>query len=413
MELRLAYRPDTSVPFISGSDRSLLLNCAAIAPQIPRMLHAGVAQLVALASERATTAHGLLTVDTSTQIVQDDLLALLERDGADDAAIDHIRDVIAAFAFVTRSMEKAKASAANVAALNLESQGSVLRWGIVELRVIENYLLRPDALRTALENVLRAMNDEGQMFAGPKHHHHLATDDAEWALRRLMTNAGFYAKADVDAAWTALEDWAQRYIAALEGNHQFIVPPGYPFYFKIQRSLWRKSRAVPRLVQYGNPFAVYRQLAGRDVLFLTPLAESVTAQFESGRIKDLYRNHAMPEYRLRAIPASISTWPNGPHDDWTATFGRMCEAIDHAFRQRPFDVFIASAGCYGMPICDHVRRTYGSNCLYFGNIANAFFGVRQNSTASFMAGRTNDAMWIKGDLSHVPYLDRIDGGRYV
>jgi hypothetical protein len=130
-------------------------------------------------------------------------------------------------------------------------------------------------------------------------------------------------------------------------------------------------------------------------------------------LRKLYKNFDVPEFALRAIPAWISIWPNRPHDDWTCTFERMCEALDAEYGKRPFDTFVASCGCYGLPICDYARVEHGCRVLYLGNYSHAFFGVMQNATRDFMKGHLNPEMWVQSDLARFPNLARIEHGRYV
>jgi hypothetical protein len=154
---------------------------------------------------------------------------------------------------------------------------------------------------------------------------------------------------------------------------------------------------------------IYDSLAGKDVLFVSPLAHIVNGQVSSGRLKGLYRNYELPPFSLRAVPAWISTWPNRPHENWRETFRRMCDAVDAAHRERPFDVFIASCGCYGLPISDFARSQYGCSTLYIGHAAHTLFGLFPNPSNQAI----NPEMWAEGDLDRYTNVAKIDGGRYV
>ncbi|HEY1613340.1 MAG TPA: hypothetical protein VGF97_06560 [Rhizomicrobium sp.] len=292
---------------------------------------------------------------------------------------------------------------------DMTAQPAAVRYGNVELRVIENYLLEPENLRAALENIVEKLGDEGAMYANVKMTAKLTHDDPDFNVRRLMTNAGFYVGQQRDKAWQVLDDWAKRYIAAMcESN--LIWQNSHAFhYLKIQRALYEQNGAVPAYVEKPNRHSIYENIAGREVLFVSPLAHIVNHQFSSGNMEKLYKTHKVPEFSLRAIPAYMSTWPNRPHENWSETFERMCDSVRAAYRERPFDVFIASCGCYGLPISQFARSEYGCSTLYVGHGAHTLFGLFPNPESQTI----NLEMWAKGDLGRYANVDRIDGGRYV
>jgi hypothetical protein len=354
-----------------------------------------------------------LRADADPQRISESLSKEIGHPNLDLTQIDQIREVIACFTVLSQPFKSTSREPAPYPLFDLEKQRNVVRYGNVELAALESYLRDPDKLLAALEAVVAVQTDETAMYAKPVRKHYLATEDYAWNIRKLMTNAGFYAQPDVSAAWSALVDWAERYLSAMRYSYLAAYAGALPFSFAIMRMVWERFGEELGTVRNPTAFEVYPALEGQDVVFMSPLAEQVARQVESGNISRLFTNYQIPDFTLRTLPAWISTWPNRPHNDWSETFSRMCDSVDASYRQRPFDIFIASCGCYGLPICDYARSTYGCKTLYLGNIMHAFFGVRQKSTAGFARGNVDPDAWIDGDLSRYANLDRIDGGRYI
>jgi hypothetical protein len=286
---------------------------------------------------------------------------------------------------------------------------AAVRYGNVELRVIENYLFDPEQLRATLETVMRKSQNESQMYERIKWSDKLLNNNFDFNLRRLITNAGFYVEDEPESAWSTFEEWANRYIGALRNSHLFWHNPHAVYYLRIQHKLFEQYGYVPRYVQMPNRFQIYDNIGGKDVLFVSPLAHIVNEQVLAGRIKKLYKNYEVPDFTLRAVPAWVSTWPNRPHGDWFETFRRMCESVEAAYREKPFEVFIAACGCYGLPICDFARSQFGCSTLYIGHAAHGLFGLFPVAANQ----KINPEMWAEGDLGRHANVDKIDGGRYI
>ena len=368
---------------------------------------------VAEARRAASGASEELAVNLHLEELNQALITHIGHPALDRSGLDKLRTAIRVIVGQTKGLPRTGAKHSDLPAFAPDDQSALLRYGNVELRVIENYLTRPAELEETLVALLPRADDDPAMWERGKPSHYLATDDLDLNLRRLFTNAGFYCPTNRTDAWNVLRQWCDLYLAALQNSTLVGYPGAYPFYFVIQRLLWERSGQVPVYVRHPRPAEVYRCFAGKRVLFVSPLAKQAESQVNSGRIKRFFKDFEVPDFSFRAVPAWISTWPNRPHQSWSDTFGRLCEAVDRAFQDEPFDVFLASCGCYGLPVCQHVRSRYASRTIYLGNIANAFFGVRQQGTRHLWQGRVEETLWVEGDLSKYRFLDRIDGGRYV
>ena len=110
----------------------------------------------------------------------------------------------------------------------------------------------------------------------------------------------------------------------------------------------------------------------------------------------------------------MSVYPNRPERGFEDSLERTLEQVERAYRQKPFNVFTAACGAYGLPLCEAVQRRYGVSCLYVGNLMHAYFGVLQNTTQSWRAAQRRPENWITSQaLNGVPGVGRIEGGRYL
>jgi hypothetical protein len=412
LELVLGFKPRNVEPLVSAEDSRLIVNAAALTSRSGSVANA-IRDVLATAKGVAEESNQRMIANSSAQLLNDDLLGAIKRSDVSFAEIDRVLEVITTFTSQTHEFRVRSWLPDPYAPPDLTQEEAIYRYGNVELRVIENFLINQPTLKEALRALLPALDDETRLYMAGKRANYLAADDVEWNLRALMTNAGFYVSREFARAWFDLQYWAERYLTALQQGALFSYPPAYPFYFKIQRALLQQGGALPRYVRRPNPREVYESFKGKEVMFMSPLSEMVDSQVSSGRLRRLYKNYELPEFSLATLPAWISIWPNRPHNGWTETFQHMCRSVDAAFEKRRFNIFTAACGCYGLPICDYVRSTHGTKVLYLGNIAHAYFGVRQKETQDFMKDEVNPDAWIEGNLGRYANIDRIDGGRYL
>ena len=283
------------------------------------------------------------------------------------------------------------------------------RYGNVELRVIESWLLNRDTIREVERKVCASINDEEYIRKGPTRKHWLSALDVEFNIRTLMTNAGFYCADEDDGSF---ETWCQSYYNALKNATALMpYPASYVNFFFIQDKLFSEGKYVKYISPPPHKF--YEMLEDEDILFVTPFSDLINDQYESGRIFNLYKDLKIPNFKMKALPAYLSTYPNRPHSSWLETFNIIKQQIDDAFSQNEFTLFFASAGCYGMPLCDYVYSKYGCTSVYYGNHINTLFGISQACSVNFKKDQKNLENWADSTLGKVEGLDKIDGGRYI
>jgi hypothetical protein len=294
----------------------------------------------------------------------------------------------------------------------LRPGATLLRPGNVELAALQSVLQQPEALDEALVEIRRHHHDRSWMERRSELWW-VQPDDVLENLCRLHTNAGFYASSH--APLESLQRWSQATIAALlAGPVLFGNDSIVRMFLPVAQALQRQSGRVPQLVQWPGPQAFYNFLADQEVLFVTPLAAEVEAHHRSGKAFALFSDVRIRPYGLRCTSAPMSVYPNRPARGFEDSLERCLEQVDRVHRQRPFTVFTAAAGAYGLPLCQAVHRRYGVACFYIGNAMHAYFGIEQNTTASWMQAQRRPENWLRAQgLNGIPGVDRIEAGRYL
>lgn len=109
------------------------------------------------------------------------------------------------------------------------------------------------------------------------------------------------------------------------------------------------------------------------------------AHHRTGLAFELFTDLVIQPYGLRCIEAPVSVYPNRPGGGFEDSLDRTLEQIERAYRQKPFAVFTAACGAYGLPLCEAVKQRYGVSCVYVGNLMHAYFGVLQRTSLDWRA----------------------------
>lgn len=289
---------------------------------------------------------------------------------------------------------------------------SLLRPGNVELAALQTALLQREELEELLAEIRRRHHDRAWMESQRDAWWYDTSDGSE-NLRRLHTNAGFYASSH--APLESLQRWSQATLRALlSGPVLFGNASITQMFWPVAQQLVRQTQQLPQLVQWPGEQAFYNFIAGQEVLFVTPLASDVEAHHRTGLAFELFTNLTIQPYGLRCIEAPVSVYPNRPDRGFEDSLDRTLEQIERAYKQKPFTVFTAACGAYGLPLCEAVKQRYGVSCVYVGNLMHAYFGVLQRTTLEWRAAARINEHWITSQaLIGVPGVDRIEGGRYL
>ncbi len=279
--------------------------------------------------------------------------------------------------------------ASSFAAAELREGRSVLAPDALELAALHTVLFEAGALEELMAEIRRRHLDPGWM-ARPGEPGPDGSADKEEILRRLHTQAGFYASGH--APLESLQHWSQKVLQALLGG-QVAGSAASTGFYPVAQKLFENTGRVPELFQWPSDAAIYRFLAGKEVVAATTLAAQVEEQHRSGHAFELFTDLPIAPYGLRCVQAPLSRYPQRPAADFVASLDDCLERIEALHRQRPFRVFVAACGAYGLPLCEAVNRIYGVSCLCSGDRMNAYFGVEPEGAADWRSASRIGEHW--------------------
>jgi hypothetical protein len=292
---------------------------------------------------------------------------------------------------------------------------SVVRYGNVELRVIDSWLKDPGRLYDAARKMAKEINLNKYKLIDMQEGYTkwYSADDLQFNLQALMTNAGFYMPKDENLAGYEIGLWCENYYKELKKSAVFIFPPAYPFYFYSLKSLIYTGNFTED-ISFPSPENFYRLIAGKKILLVTPFSEEISNIYQSKKIFKLYKNIDIQNFIIETIQSPMSIYPNRNNESWSETFHEMKIKIDGYLQSGGYDIFMASSGCYGLPLCGYVREKYNIRTLYYGNHINTLFGILQKCSNDFYINERINENWIKSQLGEkYPTIKNVDNGRYT
>ncbi len=261
----------------------------------------------------------------------------------------------------------------------------------VQLAGLRSWLLDRERLEQALALIRRHHHDPAFMAQAAA-----SRDPDGWAavqaLCALHVEEGFYAATSDPLA--SLRAWADSCLALL-AQSQWLLDLHQPMgsWCAVLQGLVREHSRLPDLVVGPEDEGFYQLLAGQEVVVVSPLAALVEEQHRSGNAFALFVDLAIAPYGLRCVAAPASFYPERPHRGFEASLAACLEAIEVVARQRPFSVFLCSAGAYDLPLCQAVWDRYGASCVAIGASLHARFGIEQPVSQHWRCGQRRSDRW--------------------
>jgi hypothetical protein len=261
----------------------------------------------------------------------------------------------------------------------------------VQLACLRSWLLDRERLEQALALIRRHHHDPAFMAQAGG-----SRDPDGWAavqaLCALHVEEGFYAATSAPLA--SLRAWADSCLALLAQSQWLLdLPQPMGSWWAVLQGLVQEHSRLPDLVVWPEDERFYQLLAGQEVVVVSPLAGLVEEQHSSGRAFALFVDLAIAPYGLRCVAAPASLYPERPQRGFEASVAACLEAIEVLARQRPFSVFLCSAGAYDLPLCQAVRERYGASCVAMGTSLHARFGIEQPVSQHWRSGQRRSDRW--------------------
>lgn len=294
-----------------------------------------------------------------------------------------------------------------------------LRYGNVELRVIESFIRNRIEL-TDIQDII--LNQQDAVYINKDKVEDkcrwLTAVDTKFNLKALMHTAGFYFPDFADNAteigMSDLNLWISKYLSGLTSASLFSYPGCYPFFFNVWKHLKDQPSFNGELLNFPSPDKFFEMLKGKTVLIVTPFKSLFDRMVSEHRLKNLYHDFVIDDIDIITIEAPVSTYPNKPDINWSLSYKKLINQVDEAFQDKKIDIFMASCGCYGLPLTTDVFDKYLCCSVYFGNYLNTLFGIRQNASRDFMKDKIDESQRLDSDLaSRFVGMSQVDGGRYA
>jgi len=278
----------------------------------------------------------------------------------------------------------------------------IVRIGIIEMRIINFFINNNINIDNTIKKLMNVSEQEVYKWIGQRSWLSIYKDELylETYIKKLMTNAGFYFdnSKDINYNKNILMKWRDEYLNGIINCDYLYYQDGtIPWLLETYDYIFKKYNKIKESTYLIGHEDFYKIIKNKTELFLTPFAELLKTNYETGKYKKLYKNFEIPDYKLITLNMPLSTYPNKPHHDWLETFNTIENDIDNIISKNKVDIFICSAGCYGIPFCNYVFKKYNITSLYFGNSINIYLGVLLNREKN--KPNINKENWVISDLN--------------
>ena len=151
-----------------------------------------------------------------------------------------------------------------------------------------------------------------------------------------------------------------------------------------------------------------RKLEGKRVLIVHPFEDSIRQQF-ARKCLVTGVSQILPDFQLDVLKPPVTFAGENESAQWFEQFSGVANQL----RARDFDVMIAGAGGYGLPLANVVKEM-GKTAIHLGGQVQVLFGIRgkrfshTSSIAAFM-----DDTWISPSADETPkQAQRVEDGAY-
>jgi hypothetical protein len=228
-------------------------------------------------------------------------------------------------------------------------------------------------------------------------------------LDLLYLNCGVFPK---DQA--ALVDWADTYLASLSSLGVLGV-----WFNSGEKTIANKYAPSATLADIKGLDPFYhespwtRELADRQVIAVTPFADSVAQQWTARTGAELFplNPSMLPPFDLRIVRAPLSAGLRPPlHPSWQAALTHLKDEV----AKEAFDMALIGAGAFSLPLCSFIREELGRSAVHLGGGLQLLFGIKGRRWKDHpVISRLFNDSWIHPLPDETPRARwKNDGGAY-
>jgi hypothetical protein len=228
-------------------------------------------------------------------------------------------------------------------------------------------------------------------------------------LDLLHLNAGVFPKEQA-----VLVDWAEIFLASLSSVDLLGV-----WFNSGEETIVGKYAPSATLADIKGLDPFYhespwtKELAGRQVIAVTPFADSVAQQWTARTGAELFplNPSMLPPFDLRIVRAPFSAGVRPPlHQSWQAALRHLKDEV----AKEAFDMALIGAGAFSLPLCSFVREELGGSAVHLGGGLQLLFGIKGRRWSNRpMISRLFNDRWIHPLPHETPRARwKIEGGAY-
>lgn len=247
------------------------------------------------------------------------------------------------------------------------------RYGVIELRMLENYLKFGTSYIKNIDDIFIEYNPEKlkQYQKQYRDYDWFGCDTPVFALHQICTLAGFYCtNNDHENNEKVLKSWCQSYLDGLMNMTYFIRTRQCKlFYLYINKFCDHKEEISLNLD------AIFAHTNNKNICVISYFANEIKDLYDNGKIFKLYKDRNFAFNKLYTIKSYITTYGNHPHCNWLDTYNILCGNIDDLIKNENIDLFMINAGCYGIPLGNYVFTKHNISVIHMGHALNGYFGI--------------------------------------
>ena len=247
------------------------------------------------------------------------------------------------------------------------------RYGLGELRMIENYLKFGTSYIKNVDDIFIEYNPKKLEQCEKRYpaSDWIGHNNPEYALLKMCTLGGFYCT-DNDHANNEkiLKSWCQAYLDGLTNMTYFTRQPYFKLWYLYINKFYDHKEEIT-----VNLDTIFEYTNNKNICVISYFANEIKDLYDNGKIFKLYKDKNFTFNKLYAIKSYMTTYGNHLHRNWLDTYNILCSKIDDLIKNEKIDVFMVNGGCFGIPLANYVFTKHNISAIHMGHVLNGYFGI--------------------------------------
>lgn len=212
------------------------------------------------------------------------------------------------------------------------------------------------------------LNKEGFMALRQGNVESTALLQTDGIYKQMYSNAGFYGDDETYKKWKNLY---LRALINMDCNLEVVSCPSFVVCGDVltKFNIWAPSLAYIEKIDFWiNLLDIFKKF-DKKICIVSYFAQEMKEQYTN--IKKIFPHVDLSGIQIEWVSSWNTIEGNTPHKDFIDTFEKLKDKID----KTNSDVYLVSCGCYGLPLCHHIK-TKNKNSIYVGGLLQILFGLK-------------------------------------